>query len=193
MLSLISDAIKNKDYYGTEIRHSGDNPAMQLLQVAGFTAKAFVPFWMKGVAKEQERGGSVAAMLAPLIGIMPAPASMNMTKAEKLASELVQGRMPQGSKTQEQFEKGQLIAHLTSLARRDPRQAIQEINEAVQQRNISSIQAHHIAQNARMAPVQVAFKRLSLEEAQRVWEAATPEEKRLLYPLMIRKRQNRQG
>ena len=193
MLSLISDAIRNKDYYGTEIRHSGDNQAMQLLQVAGFTAKAFVPFWMKGVAKEQERGGSVAAMLAPLIGIMPAPASMNMTKAEKLASELVQGRMPQGTKTQEQFEKGQLIAHLTSLARRDPRQAIQEINEAVQQRKISSIQTRHIAQNARMAPVQVAFKRLSLEEAQRVWEAATPEEKRLLYPLMIRKKQNRQG
>ena len=129
MLSLISDTIKNKDYYGTEIRHSGDNPAWQLLQVAGFTAKVFVPFWMKGVAKEQERGGSVAAMLAPLIGIMPAPASMNMTKAEKLASELVQGRMPQGTKTQEQFEKGQLIAHLTSLARRDPRQAIQEITK----------------------------------------------------------------
>ncbi len=193
MLSLISDTIKNKDYYGTEIRHSGDNPAWQLLQVAGFTAKAFVPFWMKGVAKEQERGGSAAAMLAPLIGIMPAPASMNMTKAEKLASELVQGRMPQGTKTKEQFEKGQLIAHLTSLARRDPRQAIQEINEAVQQRKISNIQARHIAQNARIAPVQVAFKRLSLEEAQRVWEAATPEEKRLLYPLMIRKKQNRQG
>lgn len=190
LLSLIGDIARNKDFYGTEIRHQGDNPVMQLAQVAGFTAKAFIPFWMKGAAKEYERGGNVASMAAPLIGIMPAPAALNQTKAEQLASQLVADRMPKGTKTQEQFERGQLIQHLTGLARRDREQAGKEVREALKEKQITMIQARHIFQNATLAPIQVAFKRLSYEEAQRVFEVATDEEKKKLRILLTRKKLN---
>ncbi|MFZ2770072.1 MAG: hypothetical protein WAZ50_03025 [Minisyncoccia bacterium] len=188
LLSLIGDLANNEDYYGTEIRHQGDNPIFQLAQAGKFTAKAFTPFWMRGAAKVYERGGSVAAMAAPLIGIMPAPADLNKTEAERLASEMVQARMPKGTKTQEQFERSQLIQHLSGLARRDPAEAGKEIRQALQERNITGLQARHIMQNARLAPIQIAFKRLSYEEAQRVYEVATPAEKKKLGILLARKR-----
>jgi len=192
MLSLVGDIARNKDFYGTEIRHQGDNPAMQLVQVGKFTAKAFIPFWMKGAAKEIERGGNIASMAAPLIGIMPAPAALNQTKAEQLASRLVADRMPQGTKTQEQFERSQTAQRLTGLARRDRAQAAQEIKEALQEKKITPIQAKHIMQNARLTPIQVSFKRLSYEEAQRVYEVATEEEKKLLRPMFAKKRSSTQ-
>jgi hypothetical protein len=189
LLSMIGDLADNKDYYGTEIRHQGDNPIFQMIQAGKFVAKSFIPFWMKGAAKELERGGSIANMAAPLIGIMPAPADLNKTKAERLASELVQARMPQGSKTQEQFELSQLIQHLTGLARRDKAQAHQEVREAMKNKQITMLQARHVFQNARLAPIQIAFKRLSYEEAQRVYEVATDEEqKHLRYLFGIKKR-----
>lgn len=188
MLSLVGDLVRNRDYYGVEIRHEGDNPIMQLVQAGKFTAKAFTPFWMKGVAKEIERGGNIVGMAAPLVGIMPAPASMNMTRAERLASELVRARMPQGSKTAEQFERSQLMQHLTGLARRDPRAAAEEIAQAHREGKINRLQAGHIMQNARLTPMQAAFKRLSLDEAMKVWEVATDAEKRQLRRLLFNKR-----
>jgi len=190
MISLIGDLARNQDYYGTEIRHQGDNPIFQMMQAGKFTAKAFIPFWMKGSAKEYERGGSVASMAAPLIGIMPAPSGLNKTEAERLASELVQARMPKGSKTQDQFEQSQLVQHLTGLARRDKVQAHQEVREALKNKKISMIQARHIFQNARLAPIMIAFKRLSYEEAQRVFEVGTDEEKKKLRYLMGMKKRN---
>ena len=188
LISLIGDLAHNKDYYGTEIRHQGDNPVMQLAQAGKFTAKAFIPFWMKGAAKEFERGGSIGAMAAPLIGIMPAPADLNKTEAERLASQLVADRMPKGTKTQEQFERSQLVQHLTGLARRDPAQAAKEIAEARQEGKITNLQAQHITQNARLTPIMIAFKRLSYNEAQRVFEVATDEEKNKLRLMLARKR-----
>lgn len=192
LLSLIGDLVQNKDYYGTEIRHQGDNPAFQLVQAGKFTAKAFTPFWMRGAAKVYERGGSIAAMAAPLIGIMPAPADLNKTEAERLAGKLVSDRMPKGTKTQEQFERGQLVQHLTGLARRDPVQAAKEIAQARKERKITPLQAHHIVLNARLAPIQVAFKRLSYEEAERVFEVATEAEKKKLRFMFAQKRYRHQ-
>ena len=188
MLSLIGDVARNRDFYGTEVRHPGDNPMMQLVEVAGFTAKAFVPFWMKGAAKEYERGGSVASMAAPLIGVMPAPADMNKTAAEKLASELLRERMPNATKTKEQFEQSQRVMLLTSKMRKGAAGARQEVLDALRDRKITKLQAMHIFHNAKLAPIQVAFKRLSYPEALRVYELADEREKRLLRPILAMKR-----
>jgi len=81
---------------------------------------------------------------------------------------------------------------LTGLARRDRARAAQEIKEALQEKKITPIQAKHIMQNARLTPIQVSFKRLSYEEAQRVYEVATEEEKKLLRPMLAKKRSSTQ-
>jgi hypothetical protein len=188
LLSLIGDTIRNKDYFGTEIRHQGDNPIMQLAQLGGFTAKAFVPFWMKGVAKELERGGSLLSMAAPLIGVMPAPSDMNSTEAERLASELVRARMPATAKTHEQFERNQLISHLTSLVRRNASEGAQEVRQVLSERKITPLQAQHIMVNARLSPIVAVFKRLSYDEAVKVFEVANEKEKRQLRVILAAKR-----
>lgn len=193
MLSLIGDLARNKDYYGVEIRHEGDNPIMQLAQAGKFTAKAFVPFWMKGAGKEIERGNGIMEIAAPLVGVMPAPASMNQTPAERLAHELTRARLPQGSKTAEEFERSQLAQHLTGLARRDQSQARSEIATALQERKINRLQAAHIMHNARLTPIQAAFKRLSYDEALKVFEIADDKEKAQLKIMMNAKRSHHQA
>jgi ABC-type molybdate transport system ATPase subunit len=96
--------------------------------------------------------------------------------------------MPQGSKTEAEFERSQLIQHLSGLARRDKAQAHQEVREALKDKKITMLQARHVFQNARLAPIMVAFKRLSYEEAERVYEVATDEEKKKLRLMLAQKR-----
>lgn len=189
MLSLIGDLVRNRDFYNTEIRHPGDNPILQLAQVAGFTVKVFIPFWMKGVAKEYEQGGSVLSMAAPLFGVMPAPADLNRTAAEKLARELMVARMPQGVKTQKQFEQRQLINQLTSRVRNKVPGVFGEVGKAVRTQKISHEQGRQIYQNAKKAPLLGAVEHLSYDETKRVYEVANEKEKKLLRIILSRKRQ----
>ena len=188
LLSLIGDVARNKDYYGTEIRHEGDNPFMQMAQAAGFTAGAFVPFWMKGVQKERERQGSALATMLPSIGVMPAPADLNKTAAESLASKLQQDRMPVGSKTDAEFERSKLVRRLTSQVRRDGATGTAAVQQAVRARSITPLQAHHIQANARLAPIQVAVKSLAYDEALKVWEVSNQDERKKLRLMMAAKR-----
>jgi GGDEF domain-containing protein/protein-L-isoaspartate O-methyltransferase len=186
-LSLIGDAIHNKTYYGQEIRHPGDSLFAQLAQMAGFVADAFVPFWMKGAQKEIERGGSPLTIGLPQIGVMPAPADMNKTKAEKMARDLMVDRMPQGSKTQEESDRSQLVGKLTNEIRKNSPDARADIQKAVYDGKITRIQAHNVLMNSHFTPLQVAFKHLGYEEAQKVMEVATPDEKQKLQGLLIAK------
>jgi hypothetical protein len=186
-VGLIKDVAQNKDYFGTEIRHEGDNIAAQFSQVLGFTVKQFEPFWIRGVAKEQERGGSVLAQTLPFIGVMPASAELNRTPAEKMIREFMVARTPTMTKTSAELERGKLISKLTRELRSGDPAALTHIQDAVAAGEISVTSATQIKRNAEVSPLEAGFKRLSLDEATKVLEKATPAEQELLIPLMTKK------
>ncbi len=177
VIGLAGEIVKNRDYYGTEIRHPGDNPAKQVFDSVFHTAKAFTPFWMRGVAKERERGGSAMAQIAPFFGVMPAPADMNATAAEKKAREFVIGKLPQGSRTKAQFEQRQLEHQIeTALRKKDPG-ARMMIQQAKRDKLITAADEQQIRKKAATPLIVSATRSLDFPQALQVWEEATDQEK----------------
>ena len=151
------------------------------------TAKAFTPFWMRGVAKERDRGGSVMAQVAPFFGVMPAPADMNATAAEKKAREMVVGKLPQGSRTKAQFEQRQLEHKIeTALRKRDP-EARAMIQQAKRDKLITAEDEQQIRQKAATPPIVSITRSLDFPQALQVWEEASDQEKAKLKRSFIEK------
>ena len=180
MLSLFSEFRQNKDYYGTEIRHPGDDPLMQFFEMAGYTVKAFEPFSARGFQKVSERSGTAAEHVLPLVGVMPAPALMTASPAQRVASELNQNRM--GGQTSEQFQRRQIKRRVESAAERDGPQAVQQAIAAGQ---IGQQTGSEILKDLRTAPILMATRSLDANGLVEVWDKANDDEKRLLRPRIV--------
>ena len=115
LLSMINDIfVKNKDYYGVEIRSRDDSIPEQTKQAAEYVVKEFDPFWTRGVRREMERGAAPtsARTVAPLFGVMPAPRSVTQTPAENLAHDLMLQQIPSAPRTKEQAARSKASAEL---------------------------------------------------------------------------------
>jgi hypothetical protein len=191
LLSLIGDVIKNKDYYGTQIRSEDDNPLVQFSQATGYTVKQFVPFSIRGAQKGIERGGSAGAIAAPFIGVTPAPADVNKTKAEKLVSEYGADRTPQGARTQEETKRSDLKRKMyVALRKGEVEKAKNFFKEGKDDKILRPRDYIDTVKKARKSPLINSFSHLTYEQALRVMDVATPEEQRQLRPLLLRKKLN---
>jgi hypothetical protein len=192
LLSLGAELINNKDYYGTQIRSEDSNLLTQLAQSAGHVAKAFTPFWMRGVAKEQERGGTLLSEMAPQIGVMPAPSSLNKTDAEKLASKFAADRLPQGSRTQEQTDQADAKRSLYVALRKGDTAKAQELFKQGEADHVLTAKDYWAAvKKSTKDPLVNSFKNLTYDQAVQVYDAATDDEKKKLrLPFIEKKFQN---
>ena len=112
LIGLLHEIAKNKDYYGTEIRNPKDNFIQQAGEVLGYGVKAFTPFWMRGASKAYNRGDSALSMALPLVGVMPAPAAENMSKAQQAMSDINHQRMNDMARTKDEYDRAQLKQQL---------------------------------------------------------------------------------
>ena len=188
LLSLVGDVVRNRDYYGTEIRSEDENLFTQLAKTAGYAAKAFVPFWVRGVQKEQEREGSDLATAAPFVGVMPAPSYMNKTAAEKLTAQYGAERAPEGSRTQEETDKSALVRQISVAYRKGE---VERARDLYRQGNEDHILTPHdyatAISRAHQDPLVYAFKKLTFDQAKNVFDAANDEEQEKLKPIFARK------
>lgn len=176
VISLVGDVIRGRDYYGTEIRSPDDSKLAQVGETAKYVLKSFEPFWTRGARKATERGAGPLEIAGPFVGVMPAPANIANTEAEKLASELIRAQLPQGARTREQFERTQ-----------KERRAVQAIKsgrmtstEAVDQGLVPVQRQRMIERRAEMPYLEYAVRRLSIESAIRVYQKANEAERKRL-------------
>jgi hypothetical protein len=189
LLSMLGDITSNRNYYGTKVYNEEDNILQKMGDIAGFTIKTFIPFWMQGVAKEQERGGSIASQLAPLIGVMPSPSSLNKTDAQKLMQEYGADRLPQGARTQEEQDKADLRRKIyVALRKGDRTEAYQLFKTEGRKAGLMPADYVRIMGKARVEPLINSFKSLTWDQAQRVWDKASDEEKAKLKPWYLKKK-----
>lgn len=189
LLSLVGDIGRNRDFYGTEIRSEDDNLLTQLAQTAGFTAKAFVPFWVKGVQKEQQREGSALATAAPLFGVMPAPSDLNKTDAEKLITKYAADRLPQGSRTQEETEKADLRRQMYLALRKGEQDKAKELFDQGRTAGLFGPRDYlKVVRQARQDPLVGNFAHLTYDQAERVMRVANDDERQELAPAFMKKR-----
>lgn len=183
LLSMSLDVVRNKDYYGNQVRDEDANYLKQLAQTGGYAVKQYEPFWMRGAQKATEQGKSAGSVVAPLVGVMPAPKSVTQSAAEKLASNYVRANLPSGAKTEEQ--------QLSATAKRDIRVGQpgweDRASDAFEKGDITKTQFKNMLRDADKKPLERMVRNLTVTQAQKVYAAATPEEKALLEDAMTKK------
>ena len=195
LLSMIGETMRNSDYYGVKIRDKDEGAITQLGQLAKYGIKQFVPFWIRGVEKETERSGglaktSPAKILAAQVGVMPASAAYTKTPAEKEMDEIYQEEEKRiGGRTKAQSEKSDIerdIVHAFRSGRQA--EAEQKIREATTAGKFSHRDIVTLRKRMRTEPLVYSFGKLGAEEALRVWDKADEKERKILRPILMKKK-----
>lgn len=183
----VIEMIANKDFYGTEIRNADDSFMQQVLDESKFLGTQFLPFGFRN--QKRDTRTSVGAKVEPFIGITPAPYDINMTKAEREASELNKGHIPVGSRTKEQAKHSQDKSKLRSdfMATKE----IGPLNQAVEAKTITPKEKREIIKESKMSNIERLTSHSTAEEVERVMKKATPEERPILERILQKKREGK--
>jgi hypothetical protein len=172
---------KNKDYFGTDIRDPESSVGQQIADTGKYVAKQFVPYSITGAQKLNESGAGAGKVALPFVGVTPAPSDTVKSKAELLASEYRRKFAPSGGHTQQE-----------ALKRQDRMANIDAIRKggAPDFSKLKAGEATKLYKAAGMTPLESSFKTLPVDVAEKVYAAATPQEKTKLLPALTNKRMN---
>ncbi len=185
-IGLIGNMLQNKDYFGTEVIHPDDPLVKQVGDEMAFVAKSFVPYTAQGMKRRGEMEPGIEPKIESFFGIMPLPSELTRTRAENLAIKLMRDQMPQGSRTQAQFERSQN----ESKALAQIKMGRMEMDQAVKSGLVSPERADVVDKRANQSYLEYAVSRLSAPSAMKVFENATPKERQGIADLVYNKIDN---
>jgi hypothetical protein len=179
-LSLIAQSAENADYYGVEIRHKDDPLVQQLQDYVSYLTKEATPIAFQNALKRRQEGSGVKGFLESQLGISPAPRNVVSppTAAEELAREYLG---PPDVRTKEQETKRVDAQRYREAVRKGDEAAAGEVVKAGR---LTDTRLREIQSTVTMTPLQANFRRLTVEQAFHVMEAATPAERGALMPLL---------
>jgi hypothetical protein len=195
LLGVIGDIWRNRDFYGIKIRNEDDPVIQQAADTVGYGLKQFEPFWIRGAAREAERGGGLEKtlqeepqkILAPQLGIMPATSAYTMSAFEKYARKVAEERHPLGARTKEQAEKSKLKQKLEMGLRRWDPEAMADLEMARAAGEITRTEAIEIKHRAKQDPIEKIAKSMTLEDLVKGIRLATEQEKEIIRPIFRKK------
>lgn len=183
----IRDMLQNEDYYGHQIHNPDDPMVRQAQQEALYIIQQFEPFGLHNAREQWARGQKGAAFLNS-IGITPAPREVTRTPADlRMSQEL--GRRASGHLTPEEVDRQhERRSALDALRARTPN-APGKVGEALSSGALKPRDLKSTMRDAATSPDVLRFQHLSLAEAMRVYQLATPEEKARFGPVLFKKLQ----
>ena len=184
--STFAEMIHNRDFYGTEIRHADDPLVQQLGQLAKHAAASAIPIGVRQYQRETKLGSSPATRAEQFIGITPAPSDLNASPAERMAREYSAARTPDEPRTAAAAERRELRQTL-ARALRQGKAIPQAVLDA---RNSGKLTARDIGEarrESRETSLQVSFTHLGIDEAIKVYNAATAKERAALRGPLLKK------
>ena len=201
VLSMLSAALENRDFYGTEIRHPDDPVVQQLWQLAKFAGAEAMPFSVRGVQKLVQQKGSLESSLSGQVrealknpkelvagqfGVQPAPAYIQNSPALNRAHEYDRANMPPGTRTQGQAEKQRLRAAIAVQYRsgHPDRPAIENL---VREGKLTQKEVNSAITTSKTDPLVRAARPLHLDQLLNVYADADQTERRELRPIIARK------
>lgn len=187
LLNMLSDVfIRNKDYYGVQIQDKEAPLQERTKDIATYAIKQFVPFWVRGAQKNIESQGLSAETAAPLVGIMPASSEYTKSKAERMVSDILTERNAgQPGISKEKAEQNALKRGVKEGARRGD--AFTDTITKGAEGGLNKKQILEAGKKGLMTPLQNGLAHLTLSEAIKVYNVATPEEKKQVKPFLIKK------
>jgi hypothetical protein len=175
MLNTIMEMLSNKDYYNTKIRNEDDPYVQQALDLAKHAGKSFVPFGLREVSQLKDQGQGARSLL-PLIGIVKAKKDVTHSKAELLMQEMMADKMPKGTRTKEEADRSQLIRDLSDRFKETGDST--EIGQAIKEGRIPESALEQITERQHTTGFERGLKRLDAGQIMKVWDVATPEERK---------------
>jgi hypothetical protein len=191
VLNTVAEMLANKDFYGTQIRNQDDPLVQQAISLGLHALNSFKPFSVRGYEKLAKEDIPVHTRLLPFIGITPAPADINKTEAEKEMSRMYSLQQPIGGRTKEQAEKAEsrrILRH--SFKGKSDAEIANIISRAVNSKTVTEKEADYIWDRRNESGLVSGFGKLTVPEAIKIWQKATPEEKATLYEAFDKKIDN---
>jgi hypothetical protein len=183
--SVFAEMVRNEDFYGTEIRGSDDPLVEQMKQLAEYVGGAVEPFGVRNYQRDVQMQNPAADKAQRFVGIVPAPAAIEKTKAERLASELSRERIPVGGRTHGEAARRDAEQTIARLAKAGKDYATQA-RDYVQSGVLTAKDAHAAALRSQVPPLLRTARSLPLEDLLKVWNVATPEERDELRSILRR-------
>ena len=186
LIRYVGDMLENKDFYNTEIRHTDDPIADQLKDSFAFALKQFEPLSFRNYRRKKDEGESTPSAISSFFGVMPAPARGRKTAAMRKMTDYIVAKIPQGTRTKEQFELSKWRRNLVVRAK-GGEDISGELKDALKSGKLTNQQVGFINRAIKGDPMLLSFNRLSQYEARMVWGLANKEEKKLWKPLLLKK------
>lgn len=188
IVNITTEMLRNKDYYGTEIYNKDDKLGERLEDIVKYAAKQFTPFSVRGMQKLAEENKSPESYIAPFFGLMPAPKSMVATEAEQKMDEYGAASRTIGARTKEAAERSDLKRKITrEFIAGNQQKGNEYLNQAIKDGKLSHRDITDITGHIGLPALNAQFRRLKVDQALKVWELATPEEKAKLSSELFRK------
>ncbi len=170
----LADIWENRDFYGNEVYNPDDNPIRKTFDIAGHFIPT--PFSLSSKKQATQEGGSNPAKYAGFLGFTKAPRYIEQTDAQQMASDYAANHREVGNRTSFEAEKAQAHTAIANIFRRggDPKP---EIAAAEKKGLLTARDVFTIQRNAKLPTLLLQVRNLSMPEAIRVYDAATPEEK----------------
>lgn len=191
------EAINNRDFYGTEIRHKDDPAMQQLIDVSEWAGKQAIPFSFTNAGKLLEDSGAqqnLGSMLHEAVkhpgdialgqlGFTAAPSWIRNSEALNKAREYQRENRPPGTRTKEQAERSRIMHQMEDMYR-SGKVDKDMIRELKHEGKISETDVLKARLYSRTDPLVRTFKSLSPEQALNVWKVANDKERKELRPIL---------
>lgn len=184
----VADLLRNQDYYGVQIRDTDDSMAKQAMAVGKYSAGTLLPFSVRGYKNLATQDVGALRKLLAVLGVNPAPRFIGQTPAERASAEYWQNQRAVGGVRPEQFERS---GAKRLLVKQIQHGEAPSISEALAKGTIKPNDVKALYERANTSALSSQVKHMPLEEAERIYEKATPKEKRELESVMATKRNNR--
>lgn len=200
--SEMAQMFENKDYYGGMIRNPDDPLVKQVGQELKFVGANFIPLSVRGAGKRVAAEGEVKPKVESFFGIMPIPAELARTKAQNKIIEYIGASSSKGGKTVEQQNRYEMSKEIEQMIKSpaDLDKAKETLSDQRKAGKYSKGQAAYLKSKLGFESRQMEegrtkseaqwiwrFKHLSLDQAQHVYDLATPSEKKVFEPELKRK------
>jgi len=185
-ITMITDMLAGKDFFNVEIANKDDPFMKKVISQTEFMAKQFEPFSWTNIKREQDLNFPISEQVGTFFGFIPAPADLKKTRAEMIATQVMAENLPQKPTTQEEHERQLLRRELERRIRINDHWE-DFAREHLADDTLSQLDIEYAADRASGLPLDRSFRRMKIEDALRVYEAANNTERARLRPILSEK------
>lgn len=194
LLSMMAEAWRNEDFYGTEIRHKDDSPVQQLMDLAKFAVGGFAPYSFQGLKKEMKSGASFLEASPALFGLPPAAAQVSRDPLHQALIEYQREHRMTGARTKQQAEKSDLRRTIIGAKARGDEETLHDAEQQAREGGFfTPKQLRKLGKKGPDESTIQGFRGLPLPEAIRVYKLGDEAEQKLLAPSLRKKIHTKAG